>query len=63
MDWSEDILGGRAQFVDSPSHSNGPLDWTGTLLGDATPERGGRAKRYFASTKPGRAALINAQQG
>ena len=32
-------------------------------LGDATPQRGGRAKRYFALTKPGRAALMNAQRG
>jgi|SRR5580658_6400734 PadR family transcriptional regulator PadR len=31
-------------------------------LGDATPQRGGRAKRYFSLTKPGRAALINAQR-
>jgi PadR family transcriptional regulator, regulatory protein PadR len=31
-------------------------------LGDATPQRGGRAKRYFAATTPGRAALINAQR-
>jgi DNA-binding PadR family transcriptional regulator len=31
-------------------------------LGDPTPQRGGRAKRYFASTKAGRAALINAQR-
>jgi DNA-binding PadR family transcriptional regulator len=30
-------------------------------LGEATPQRGGRAKRYFAVTKAGRAALINAQ--
>jgi PadR family transcriptional regulator, regulatory protein PadR len=32
-------------------------------LGDATPQRGGRAKRYFALTKPGRAALLSAQRG
>ena len=31
-------------------------------LGDATPQRGGRAKRYFALTKVGRAALISAQR-
>lgn len=31
-------------------------------LGDATPQRGGRAKRYFALTKAGRTALIDAQQ-
>ena len=31
-------------------------------LGDATPQRGGRAKRYFAVTKVGRAALISAQR-
>jgi DNA-binding PadR family transcriptional regulator len=32
-------------------------------LGDATPQRGGRAKRYFALTKAGRAALISVQRG
>ena len=31
-------------------------------LGDATPQRGGRAKRYVVLTKAGRAALIDAQQ-
>jgi PadR family transcriptional regulator, regulatory protein PadR len=31
-------------------------------LGDATPQRGGRAKRFFALTKTGRAALVSAQQ-
>jgi PadR family transcriptional regulator, regulatory protein PadR len=31
-------------------------------LGDATPQRGGRAKRYFALSKTGRAALIHAQR-
>ena len=31
-------------------------------MGDATPERGGRAKRYFVLTKAGRAALISAQR-
>jgi PadR family transcriptional regulator PadR len=31
-------------------------------LGDPTPQRGGRAKRYFALTKAGRVALINAQR-
>ncbi len=31
-------------------------------LGDATPQRGGRSKRYFVLTKAGRAALIDAQQ-
>jgi DNA-binding PadR family transcriptional regulator len=31
-------------------------------LGDPTPQRGGRAKRYFGLTKTGRAALINAQR-
>jgi len=31
-------------------------------LGDPTPQRGGRAKRYFALTKAGRAALIYAQR-
>ncbi len=30
-------------------------------LGDATPQRGGRAKRYFALTREGRAALIKSQ--
>jgi PadR family transcriptional regulator, regulatory protein PadR len=31
-------------------------------LGGATPQRGGRAKRYFALTKAGRAALVDAQR-
>jgi PadR family transcriptional regulator, regulatory protein PadR len=31
-------------------------------LGDATPQRGGRAKRFFALTKTGRAALVSAQR-
>lgn len=31
-------------------------------LGDTTPQRGGRARRYFALTKPGRAALLKAQR-
>jgi PadR family transcriptional regulator, regulatory protein PadR len=31
-------------------------------LGEATPQRGGRAKRYFAVTKTGRAALVSAQR-
>jgi PadR family transcriptional regulator, regulatory protein PadR len=31
-------------------------------LGNATPQRGGRAKRYFALTKTGRAALVEAQR-
>jgi DNA-binding PadR family transcriptional regulator len=31
-------------------------------LGDATPQRGGRAKRYFTLTKAGLAALIKAQR-
>lgn len=31
-------------------------------LGDATPQRGGRAKRYFVLTKAGRAALVDAQR-
>jgi len=30
-------------------------------FGEATPQRGGRAKRYFALTKPGLDALISAQ--
>jgi DNA-binding PadR family transcriptional regulator len=31
-------------------------------MGEATPQRGGRAKRYFALTKKGREALVNAQR-
>lgn len=31
-------------------------------LGDATPQRGGRAKRYFVLTKLGRVALVEAQR-
>lgn len=31
-------------------------------LGDPTPERGGRAKRFFTVTKAGRAAVIDAQR-
>jgi DNA-binding PadR family transcriptional regulator len=31
-------------------------------LGEATPQRGGRAKRYFALTQTGRAALVEAQR-
>jgi DNA-binding PadR family transcriptional regulator len=31
-------------------------------LGETTPQRGGRAKRYFALTKSGRAALVSAQR-
>jgi PadR family transcriptional regulator, regulatory protein PadR len=31
-------------------------------FGAATPQRGGRPKRYFALTKAGRAALVNAQR-
>jgi len=31
-------------------------------LGEATPQRGGRAKRYFALTKVGRGALVGAQR-
>jgi DNA-binding PadR family transcriptional regulator len=31
-------------------------------LGEATPQRGGRAKRYFALTKSGRVALVSAQR-
>ena len=30
-------------------------------MGGATPQRGGRAKRYFSVTKGGRAALVSAQ--
>jgi PadR family transcriptional regulator, regulatory protein PadR len=32
-------------------------------FGDATPQRGGRPKRYFAVTNMGRSALIDAQRG
>jgi PadR family transcriptional regulator PadR len=32
-----------------------------SYLGDPTPQRGGRAKRYFTVTKRGRAAVISAQ--
>lgn len=31
-------------------------------MGEATAQRGGKAKRYFAATKAGRSALVNAQQ-
>jgi DNA-binding PadR family transcriptional regulator len=31
-------------------------------LGDATPQRGGRPKRYFVLTKAGRASLVSAQR-
>lgn len=31
-------------------------------FGEATPQRGGRAKRYFELTKAGLAALVSAQQ-
>ncbi len=31
-------------------------------LGEATPQRGGRAKRYFTLTKAGHAALVSAQR-
>jgi PadR family transcriptional regulator PadR len=31
-------------------------------MGEPTPERGGRAKRFFMVTKAGRAALANAQR-
>ena len=31
-------------------------------LGDSTPQRGGRPKRYFAVTKAGRSALVSAQR-
>jgi DNA-binding PadR family transcriptional regulator len=31
-------------------------------LGEATPQRGGRAKRYFALTKAGLAAVVSAQR-
>jgi PadR family transcriptional regulator PadR len=32
-----------------------------SLMGGATAQRGGRAKRYFSVTRAGRAALVNAQ--
>lgn len=35
---------------------------TRSWLGEATPQRGGRAKRYFALTKTGHAALASAQR-
>jgi DNA-binding PadR family transcriptional regulator len=31
-------------------------------LGEATPQRGGRAKRYFTLTREGRTALVSAQR-
>lgn len=31
-------------------------------FGEATPQRGGRAKRYFTLTKAGRSALVNVQR-
>lgn len=31
-------------------------------LGEATAQRGGKAKRYFAATKSGRSALVSAQR-
>jgi len=31
-------------------------------MGEATPQRGGRAKRYFCVTPEGRGALVRAQQ-
>jgi DNA-binding PadR family transcriptional regulator len=31
-------------------------------LGESTPQRGGRAKRHFALTKGGLAAIVNAQR-
>lgn len=31
-------------------------------IGDPSPQRGGRAKRYFAVTRKGRAAIVNAQR-
>jgi PadR family transcriptional regulator, regulatory protein PadR len=31
-------------------------------FGDPTPERGGRAKRYFVATRKGRVAVISAQR-
>ena len=37
-------------------------DLVRSWMGEATSERGGRPKRYFAVTKAGRAALVNAHQ-
>jgi PadR family transcriptional regulator PadR len=31
-------------------------------IGDPSPQRGGRAKRYFVVTRKGRAAIVNAQR-
>ena len=31
-------------------------------IGDPSPRRGGRAKRYFTVTRKGRAAIVNAQR-
>jgi len=31
-------------------------------IGDPSPQRGGRAKRYFSVTRKGRAAIVNAQR-
>jgi PadR family transcriptional regulator PadR len=31
-------------------------------IGDPSPQRGGRAKRYFTVTRKGRAAVVNAQR-
>ena len=31
-------------------------------MGEATPQRGGRSKRYYALTQAGRTALVKAQQ-
>jgi PadR family transcriptional regulator len=31
-------------------------------IGDPSPQRGGRAKRYFTVTRKGRAAIVNAQR-
>ncbi len=36
--------------------------WIVARCGEATPERGGRAKRFYTVTKSGRAQLVSAQR-
>lgn len=36
--------------------------WVVSRCGEATPERGGRAKRFYTVTKHGRAQLVSAQR-
>jgi DNA-binding PadR family transcriptional regulator len=36
--------------------------WVSFRLGEVTPERGGKARKYFAVEAPGRAALREARQ-